>query len=121
MRMLAHLFGAAAVVVSAGWRGPPFADCYDILGCTDRDLFSKHFEYLAAPHPTGPNCNFLWVMRNSILRQHGYCFHTARGESEEIGNEGLLRYSDVASVPLNSIERANIATIARAERLKSCP
>ncbi len=118
MRVLAHLFGAAVVVV-VGMAGPALADCYDILGCTDRDLFSKHFEYLAAPHPTGPNCNFLWVMRNSILRQHGYCFHTARGKSE-MGNEGC-RYSDVASVPLISIERANIATIARAERLKSCP
>lgn len=118
MRILVHSFAAAAVIL-AGMTMPSLADCYDILGCTDRDLFSKHFEYLAAPHPTGPNCNFLWVMRNSILRQHGYCFHTARGKSE-MGNEGC-RYSDAASVPINSIERANIATIARAERLKSCP
>ncbi len=112
MRILVHSFAAAAIIL-AGMTMPSLADCYDILGCTDRDLF------LAAPHPTGPNCNFLWVMRNSILRQHGYCFHTARGKSE-MGTEGC-RYSDAASVPINSIERANIATIARAERLKSCP
>ena len=51
MRMLAHLFGAAVVVV-VGMAGPALADCYDILGCTDRDLSSKHFEYLAARAPT---------------------------------------------------------------------
>jgi YARHG domain len=87
MRMLAHLIGAAVVVV-VGTVGPALADCYDILGCTDRDLFSKHFEYLGAPHPTGPNCNFLWVMRNSILRQHGYCFHTHR-RAKAAGSGGL--------------------------------
>ena len=118
MRTLVRMFGAAIIVV-VGAAGPAVADCYDILGCTDQNLFSRHFDYLAAPHPMGPNCEFLWHMRNGILGRHGYCFHTAQGRSE-IGNEGC-RYNDVESVPLNSIERENVATIARAERLKSCP
>jgi hypothetical protein len=120
MRILVRHFGGAAFLAIAWtWTGPAFAGCYDILGCTDRDLFSRHFDYLSAPHPTGPNCEFLWHIRNGILAQHGYCFRTVRGKSA-FGNEGC-RYNDVESVPLNSIELANIVTIARAERLKLCP
>jgi hypothetical protein len=118
MRKFARTIGAV-VIGMIGISSPVMADCYDILGCTDRDLFSRHFDdYLAAPHPTGPNCEFLWTMRNGILAEHGYCFRTARGR-EHFSNEGC-RYNDVNSVPLSSIERANIATIARAERIKSC-
>jgi hypothetical protein len=116
MRWLVRFF---AVVVVAGSAGSSEAACYDILGCTDRDLFSQNFGYLAAPHPDGPNCEFLWQMRNGIFAEHGYCFHTARGKAV-FGNKGC-RYEDEGSVPLNWIERANVATIASAERLKSCP
>lgn len=113
-----RLFGTAAVLAIA-ISGPATADCYDILGCTDRNLFSRHFhDYLAAPHPDGPNCQFLWEMRNGIFAERGYCFHTARGKAH-FGNEGC-RYDDADSVPLSSIERSNIATIARAERIKGC-
>jgi hypothetical protein len=117
MRKIARDFGVT-VVLAITWSGSAFAGCYDILGCTDRDLFSRNFEYLAAPHPTGPNCDFLWQMRNGIFAEHGYCFRSARGKAI-FGNEGC-RYHDAESVPLNPIERANIATIARAERLKFC-
>jgi hypothetical protein len=106
-------------VLSVGLSGSALAGCYDILGCTDRDLFSRNFEYLAAPHPIGPNCDFLWEMRNGIVAEHGYCFRSARGK-ETFGNEGC-RYREAESMPLNWIEWANIATIRRAERLKSCP
>lgn len=118
-RVMRWLFRFVAVAVVAGWAGSSEAACYDILGCTDRDLFSQHFDYLAAPHPNGPNCEFLWQMRNGIFAEHGYCFHTARGIAT-FGNKGC-RYNNAGSVPLNWIESANIATIARAERLKSCP
>jgi hypothetical protein len=118
MREFTRMISAAAILM-IGISGPAMADCYDILGCTDRDLFSKHFDdYLAAPHPEGPNCEFLWTMRNGILAERGYCFQTPRGRSR-FSNEGC-RYNDVNRVPLSSIERANIATIARAERVKGC-
>ncbi len=107
---------AAALAICAGTAA--LADCYDLLGCSDKDAFSRHFSYLASP-TDGPTCDFLYVMRNRIYAQHGYCFATARGKAE-IGNAGC-RYRDVAAVPLSAIERSNIATIAKAERLKSCP
>jgi len=106
-----------AAVATIGFAQPVLADCYDIVGCTDQDLFSKHYDYLAS-RSEGPNCEFLWQMRNQIFAEHGYCFQTERAISE-IGNKGC-RYKDLASVPLSSIERANIATIAKAEKLKSC-
>lgn len=106
-------------LVVVAWTSPAAAGCYDILGCTNRDNFSLHFDYLSAPHPEGPNCQFLWQMRNEIFAEHGYCFKTERGRSV-FGNEGC-RYNDIGSVPLNATERANVATIARAERIKSCP
>ena len=106
----------AAFVIANNVR-PAAADCYDILGCTDRDLFSNNFDYLASTS-IGPDCEFLWQMRNGIFAQRGYCFSSRRA-IDIFGNEGC-RYRNLADVPLNRIERANIATILRAERLKSC-
>ena len=106
----------AAIAVSAA--SPVLADCYDELGCTDQANFARHYsDYLAAPD--GPNCDFLYVMRNRIYAQHGYCFVTQRGISE-IGNEGCYVHNQ-AQVRLSSIERNNIAVIQRAERAKDCP
>jgi hypothetical protein len=110
----AILAGALAVIAAAG---PVLADCYDIVGCSDKNLFSKNYGYLASPD--GPNCDFLYMMRNRIYAQHGYCFKTARGISE-IGNAGCF-INDQAAVPLSNIERDNIATIGKAERAKACP
>ena len=109
--------GVLALAVTAA--SPVLADCYDVLGCTDRNSFAAHYSYLAAPSPDGPTCDFLYVMRNTIYAQHGYCFKTARG-IQEIGNSGCRIY-DMAAVPLSQIERNNVATIQRAERAKRCP
>ncbi|MFN3746986.1 MAG: YARHG domain-containing protein [Hyphomicrobiaceae bacterium] len=118
MRKIIRVVGVAVALAISG-SSSASAACYDILGCTDRDLFSRNFAYLAAPPPIGPSCDFLWEMRNGIFAEHGYCFRTARGKAI-FGNEGC-RYYDQQSVPLNWIEWDNVATIRRAERLKSCP
>jgi hypothetical protein len=104
---LAALTGAVVVFVS-GAR----ADCYDVLGCADRNRFN--FEQLA----NGPNCEFLYEMRNRIYAQHGYCFKTARAIAT-LGNEGC-RYADINMVPLSGLERANAATILQVEHAKGC-
>lgn len=92
--------------------GAARADCYDVFGCTDRNRFN--FEQLA----NGPNCDFLYEMRNRIYAQHHYCFKTARA-IETLGNEGC-RYDDVNRVPLSAIERANATTILQVEHAKGC-
>src|SRR5579872_2287583 len=108
---------AAVVALAASFASPVLADCYDILGCTDKDAFSAHYSYLVAAD--GPTCDFLYTMRNLIYSQHGYCFKTARA-IQEIGNEGC-RFQNMADVPLSRIERNNVATIQRAETAKRCP
>lgn len=109
---------AAGVLVAMMAVGPALADCYDVVGCTNKNLFSRNYSYLGSVSD-GPSCDFLYMMRNRIYAQHGYCFKTARGISE-IGNSGC-HIADQAAVPLSNIERANIATIQMAERAKSCP
>jgi hypothetical protein len=106
-----------AVVASMALPTFAVADCYDLLGCSDKNDIAKHFGYLASIK-SGPNCEFLWTMRNSIFAEHNYCFQTARARSA-FGNENC-HYNNLADVPLNRIERANVATIARAEKFKAC-
>lgn len=108
---------AAVVALAASLASPVLADCYDILGCTDKDAFSAHYSYLVAAD--GPTCDFLYTMRNLIYSQQGYCFKTARA-IQEIGNSGC-RFQHMADVPLSRIERNNVATIQRAETAKRCP
>jgi hypothetical protein len=114
----ARRFGLAAIAALAGsLASPVFADCYDLLGCTDKNAFSAHYSYLVAAD--GPTCDFLYVMRNQIYAQHGYCFKTARG-IQEMGNANC-HIADMAAVRLSQIERNNVATIQRAETAKRCP
>jgi hypothetical protein len=108
---------SAIATLAVSFASPVLADCYDLLGCTDHDAFSAHYSYLVARD--GPTCDFLYVMRNTIYSQHGYCFKTARG-IQEIGNQDC-HIRDMAAVPLSQIERNNVATIQRAERARNCP
>lgn len=107
IRRIAALAGAFATFASAA-----HADCYDVFGCTDRNRFN--FEQLA----NGPNCEFLYEMRNRIYAEHHYCFKTARA-IQTLGNEGC-RYEDINMLPLSNVERANAVTILQAEHAKGC-
>jgi hypothetical protein len=111
-------FIVAGVLAAAMAAAPALADCYDVVGCSDKNLFSKNFGYLSS-RSDGPSCDFLYMMRNRIYAQHGYCFTTARGVSE-IGNAGC-HITSQSAVPLSNIERDNIATLEKAETAKSCP
>ncbi|WP_333824037.1 YARHG domain-containing protein [Pinisolibacter sp.] len=100
---------AVALALSAV---PAAAACYDVFGCSNRDYFS--YRDLVS----GPNCEFLWQMRNSIYQENGYCFKTARGIAT-FGNDGC-RYTSDGAVPMNRIERANVSAIKRAESALGC-
>lgn len=97
---------------------PVLADCYDLLGCDNKNLFSKGYDYLSSI-ANGPNCDFLYTMRNRIYQENHYCFRTKAAISA-LGNTECSIRSQTA-VPLNKIERANVATIRRAEMAKHCP
>jgi hypothetical protein len=95
-----------AVVASAN------ADCYDVFGCTNASRFRMN------DLMSGPNCEFLYTMRNSIYAEHGYCFHTARGRAT-FGNQGCVSGNPNA-LGLNPTERYNAGVILQAERAKGC-
>lgn len=105
------------ILAAVGVAAPTLADCYDILGCDNKTLFSNNYGYLGSV-ADGPNCGFLYMMRNRIYQEHGYCFTTARAIAA-LGNAGCS-ITNQAAVPLSNIERANIATIQRAEAAKNC-
>jgi len=108
---------AVGVMAAISFATPSLADCYDVLGCDNSNYFSRNYSYLASPDD-GPNCDFLYTMRNRIYQRHGYCFKTRRGITQ-LGNTGCF-INNQSAVPLSNIERANIATIASAERAKAC-
>jgi hypothetical protein len=89
------------------------AACYDVFGCSDHNYFR------ANDLMNGPNCDFLYMMRNSIYKERGYCFTTPRA-IQKFGNAGC-QFDNVNEVPLNRFERANVATIQSVERAKHCP
>jgi hypothetical protein len=90
------------------------ADCFDVYGCTDKNIFR-----LKDIFETEATCDFLYQIRNGIYKAHGYCFHTPRAVSE-LGNDGCW-IRDLSQVRLNRIEEANAATLLQAEKQKGCP
>ena len=107
------MFRAAACFALVVYGGAAAADCYDVFGCTNRDRFR------VGDLTSGPNCEFLYLMRNGIYAQHGYCFQPPRAIAT-FGNAGCVG-SNVSALGLNAIELANAATILQAEHAMGCP
>jgi hypothetical protein len=72
----------------------------------------------AFPANAQGGCQRLWVERNAIYKEAGYCFKTARAISY-FGNSGC-RYDFEADVPLSRSDRARVAAIQREERALGC-
>ena len=109
MTMRALLIAIALLSASNSAR----ADCYDVFGCSDENYFR------AKDLVGGPNCEFLWEMRNNIFSQRGYCFHTQRA-IQTIGNAGC-KFADINQLSLNRFERANVSTIRSVQTSLHCP
>jgi hypothetical protein len=107
------LRAGVGVIALMGVGGGALADCYDVFGCTDRARFRL------SDLMSGPNCEFLYVMRNQIYAQHGYCFQTPRAIAT-FGNAGCVS-SNANALGLSAIELANASTILQAEQAKGCP
>ena len=100
-------------LLAAAAPGAAEAGCYEVQGCTDKDIFSESFLVENA------TCDILWQIRNGIFKERGLCFRTPRAIAA-FGNEGCL-YHDPAYLVLNAVERTNIATLRRVEQIKGCP
>jgi hypothetical protein len=73
---------------------------------------------VATPALSQGICQRLWVERNSIYKDAGYCFKTARAINY-FGNAGC-RYEVEGALPLSPSERARIMDILAEERANGC-
>jgi hypothetical protein len=64
------------------------------------------------------SCRGLWMERNQIYKDGGYCFKTARA-IRVFGNAGCS-YDDVNDVPLSARQRAAVRDIVAEERRMGC-
>ena len=63
-------------------------------------------------------CNDLWVMRNEIYKNNGYCFKTAKAINY-FGNAGCS-YDNQSAVPLSKQERRIVRDIQKSEARQHC-
>ena len=73
---------------------------------------------VSAANAQGRVCHRLWVERNQIYKDYGYCFKTARG-IRYFGNRGC-RYEYEADIPMSRRDRARISDIQAEERDLGC-
>ena len=64
------------------------------------------------------SCNSLWIERNSMFKQGGYCFQSARA-IKTFGNENC-QYDSESDVPLSDNQRDRLRDIRTAEKAKGC-
>jgi hypothetical protein len=64
------------------------------------------------------DCQELWVMRNQIYKDAGYCFTTPRAVT--YFGIGGCQYTTEAGVPLSNMERSTIDAIRASEARQSC-
>lgn len=64
------------------------------------------------------SCRDLWMERNQIYKDAGYCFQTPRAIAT-FGNAGCA-YDRQADVPLSANQRRIIAAIRNVERWRGC-
>jgi hypothetical protein len=104
----------AAAVAAAGlfaFATPAMSACFEVVGCTDS-------EYISEASLRRLSCDALWMVRNTIFDENGYCFQTAKGQAV-FSNAGC-KYTVSGKVPLNKYERANVETVKRVEARKGC-
>ena len=98
----------AALIASPS---PASANCYELIGCTNKDYFK-------ASDLKQLSCQILWEVRNTIYKENGYCFHTQKA-IDAFGNAGC-KFDKMGDVPLNAAERHNVLAIKKAEAKKGC-
>ncbi|MGF1649850.1 MAG: YARHG domain-containing protein [Hyphomicrobiaceae bacterium] len=101
---------AGLVLIGFGTAGPAQAGCH-LIDCVENVAIKAH-------ELKGRSCEDLWILRNSIYKDAGYCFKTPRAISW-FGNGGC-QHDSMASVPLNSLMRSNVQIIRSIERARGC-
>jgi hypothetical protein len=98
-------FTAAIATTSTANAGCHLVDCVENVFVKPQQVRNK-------------SCEDLWILRNSIWKDAGYCFKTPRA-IQAFGAQGC-QYSDQSAVPLNDYQRRNAETILSVETAKGC-
>jgi len=97
------------ILVFAGaapaYAGCHLVDCVENVYITDKQVAKK-------------SCEDLWILRNSIYKDAGYCFKSPRA-IRWFNNKGC-QHDDEAAVPFNDYQRANIKVLKRTEIDHGC-
>jgi hypothetical protein len=64
------------------------------------------------------SCPNLWLKRNAIYREAGYCFKSQLA-IRQFGNQGC-RFKNIEDVPLKGRELREVSELRRWERIKGC-
>lgn len=89
---------------------PAHAGCH-LIDCVEN-------VYVKPSELKSQSCETLWILRNSIFKDAGYCFKSERA-AKWFGNEGCT-HDDQSAVPLNDYQRHNIEVIEAREAEKGC-
>ena len=106
--LLLTMIPAAQAQISASIDKP---QCYEGVGCPHKDRITDR-------QISSYSCENLWLLRNTIFHQRGYCFQTGRGKTEF--NNSRCTVKSVAELALTAVEKDNVSTIEKLERRKRC-
>jgi hypothetical protein len=101
----------AIAAASVGFTSAPASAGCHLVDCVE-DVYIKDREV------RNIGCEQLWILRNSIFKDAGYCFKTPRAINW-FGNAGC-RHDSLAGLPLNDFKRHNIGVLQAAERRRGC-
>jgi hypothetical protein len=110
LKAAAFILVPVAMAFAVAGARPAVAGCH-LIDCVEN-------VYVKPQQVAGHSCEDLWILRNSIYKDAGYCFTSTRGQSM-FDNTGC-QHSDQALVPLNDYQRHNVRIIKAAEAAKSC-
>ena len=102
---------APVALAAASLSASPASACCHLVDCVE-NVYVKPYQL------RDKSCEILWILRNSIYDDAGYCFQTDRAKAR-FSNEGC-RYTDQSEVPLNDYQRHNVGVIKAAEDRKGC-
>ena len=102
---------AIALAIALLTSGSAMANCYEIIGCSDEDVFKRS-------DLRKFSCSTLWELRNTFYYEHGYCFKTKRA-LDTFSNDQCY-FDDAGNIDFNSVEQTNITRISSVEKQKGC-
>jgi YARHG domain len=94
---LASVFG---ILITAAPSETAWPACFEDVGCTNN-------QYMSESQLRQLSCQNLWTVRNTIYYENKYCFETTEAQ-DQFSNQNCV-YHDMAAVPLNTYERANVS------------